>query len=112
MKKDIHPKYYKDAQVTCSCGNTFTVGATVPQIQVGVCSVCHPFWTGIKRLVDSEGLADQFVRRRQTAQQRQQEQVKKQAKKQEQAQKQQVRPKTFKEMMDLARNQIKQETST
>lgn len=109
MKKDLHPTYYKDAQVTCSCGNTFTVGATVPQIQVGVCDQCHPFWTGVKKLIDSEGLADRFARRQEISRQKQEAMAKKQASKQDQ--KQQARPKSFKEMMDLARAQLKEEKS-
>ncbi|MFY9458000.1 MAG: 50S ribosomal protein L31 [Candidatus Spechtbacterales bacterium] len=46
MKKDIHPKYYKGANVKCSCGNNFRVGSTKENIEVEVCSACHPFYTG------------------------------------------------------------------
>lgn len=46
MKKDIHPKYYKDTNVKCSCGNSFRVGSTKENIEVEVCSFCHPFYTG------------------------------------------------------------------
>ncbi len=46
MKKGIHPPYYKDAKVTCACGNTFRVGATKEHIEIEVCSGCHPFYTG------------------------------------------------------------------
>jgi len=46
MKKDIHPKYYPEAKVKCSCGNKFTVGATKETIEVEICSACHPFYTG------------------------------------------------------------------
>jgi len=60
MKKNIHPKYYQ-CQVTCGgCGNTFTIGATVPQIHVNVCGECHPFYTGKQKLVDAEGRIDKF----------------------------------------------------
>ena len=45
MKKDIHPNYV-ECQVTCACGNHFATRATVPEIKVGVCSACHPFFTG------------------------------------------------------------------
>jgi large subunit ribosomal protein L31 len=45
-KRDIHPKYYKDANAKCSCGNSFRVGSTKESIEVEVCSSCHPFYTG------------------------------------------------------------------
>lgn len=58
--KAIHPKWYENAQVKCACGNTFTVGAAVPEIQVEVCSVCHPFYTGQMKYVDTAGRVDAF----------------------------------------------------
>lgn len=63
MKKDIHPEYYPEAQVTCACGNTWTVGATVPAIRTDVCNKCHPFFTGEQRIVDAEGQVDRFLSR-------------------------------------------------
>ena len=63
MKKGIHPEYYPDAKVTCSCGNTFTVGSTKKVIRTDVCSVCHPFFTGEQRLVDTGGQVERFIRR-------------------------------------------------
>lgn len=60
MKPKIHPKYYKDAKVICSCGNTFTTGSTKPEIKVEVCSSCHPFYTGKKKLIDTTGAVDKF----------------------------------------------------
>jgi large subunit ribosomal protein L31 len=60
MKAKIHPKWYDSAIVTCACGNTFTVGATVPEIQVEVCSACHPFYTGQMKYVDTAGRVDAF----------------------------------------------------
>jgi len=60
VKKDIHPQYYPEAQVICACGNTWTVGATVPVIRTDVCSRCHPFFTGEQRIVDAEGQVDRF----------------------------------------------------
>lgn len=59
MKAKIHPKWY-DATVICACGETFTVGATVPEIHVEVCSVCHPFYTGQMKFVDTAGRVDAF----------------------------------------------------
>ncbi|MBN1921542.1 MAG: 50S ribosomal protein L31 [Anaerolineae bacterium] len=63
MRPKIHPKWYENAQVTCACGNTWTVGATVPEIRTDVCSKCHPFFTGEQRIVDTEGQVDRFMRR-------------------------------------------------
>ena len=54
MKQNIHPKY-NEVTVTCSCGNTFTTGSTKGDIKVEVCSKCHPFYTGSKRLLVEEG---------------------------------------------------------
>ena len=55
MKADIHPTYYAEAVVTCSCGNTFVTGATKPQIKIEICGACHPFFTGEQKIVDTEG---------------------------------------------------------
>jgi large subunit ribosomal protein L31 len=63
MKPKIHPKYYDDARVTCACGTTWTVGATVPEIRVDLCSACHPFYTGEQRIVDTAGQVDRFMKR-------------------------------------------------
>ncbi len=63
MKKDIHPKYYTNAKVTCSCGNTFIVGSTMPEINVEVCSACHPFYTGTAKFIDTAGRVDKFQAR-------------------------------------------------
>ncbi len=63
MKKGIHPKYYPDAKVTCSCGNAFTVGSTKETIRTEICSACHPFFTGEQRLVDTAGQVERFIRR-------------------------------------------------
>ena len=63
MKKDIHPTYYPNAQVICSCGNTWTTGSTQEVIRTDVCSQCHPFFTGEQRIVDSAGQVDRFMKR-------------------------------------------------
>lgn len=64
MKKEIHPKYFKDAKVICACGNTFTVGATQPEIRVEICAKCHPFYTGEEKLLDTAGRVERFESRR------------------------------------------------
>lgn len=63
MKPDIHPTYYPTAKVVCACGNTFTVGATRPEIHTEICANCHPFYTGEQRIVDTAGQVERFMRR-------------------------------------------------
>ena len=63
MKEAIHPTWYAEATVTCACGNTWTTGATVPEIRTDICSACHPFYTGEQRIVDTEGQVDRFYKR-------------------------------------------------
>ncbi len=60
MKKDIHPKYYSDAQIICSCGNVIKTGSTVKVMKVEICSACHPFYTGKKKMMDTTGRVDRF----------------------------------------------------
>lgn len=57
--KAIHPEM-KDATVTCSCGETFTVKSTKDKINVEVCSKCHPFYVGKKAQVKHDGAIDKF----------------------------------------------------
>ncbi len=59
MKAQIHPKWF-DAKVICACGNTFTTGATQPEIKVEICYSCHPFYTGQMKFVDTAGRVDAF----------------------------------------------------
>lgn len=69
MKKGIHPTYYPDAKVTCSCGNTWNTGSTRKEIHTEVCSKCHPFFTGQQqRLIDIEGQVDRFYKKLQARQ--------------------------------------------
>ena len=67
MKKEIHPEYFPEAKVTCSCGNTFTLGATVSEMRVEICSNCHPLYTGKMKLVDTAGRVDRFKMRQEKA---------------------------------------------
>jgi len=64
MKNDIHPTYYPNATIICSCGNTFTTGATQAEIRVEICSKCHPFYTGEEKLIDTAGRVEKFKTRR------------------------------------------------
>ena len=63
MKKDIHPKYYPEAKVTCACGNQFSVGSTLAEIHVEICSMCHPFYTGKQKLLDPARRIEKFRER-------------------------------------------------
>jgi large subunit ribosomal protein L31 len=63
MKAKIHPEYHTDAQVICSCGNTFTTGSTRKTLKVELCSKCHPFFTGEQKIVDTAGRVERFKRR-------------------------------------------------
>ncbi|MFC1940857.1 50S ribosomal protein L31 [Chloroflexota bacterium] len=63
MKDKVHPKYYPDATVVCACGNSFTVGSTKKLMKVEVCSKCHPFFTGERRMMDVTGRVERFKQR-------------------------------------------------
>ena len=63
MKDKIHPQYYNDAEVICACGNRFTIGSTNKQLKIEVCSKCHPFYTGERRMLDTGGRVEKFKRR-------------------------------------------------
>lgn len=63
MKKEIHPQYYPKAKVKCSCGHTFTVGSTKPEINTEICSKCHPFYTGKDKIIDTAGRVERFKKR-------------------------------------------------
>ena len=59
MKKDIHPDYV-DCTVICSCGNTFKTKATKSELKIDICNVCHPFYTGTQKLIDTGGRVQRF----------------------------------------------------
>ncbi|MEP7039072.1 MAG: 50S ribosomal protein L31 [Acidobacteriota bacterium] len=62
MKPEIHPKY-EDITVTCACGNTFQTRSTGEDLNIEICSECHPFFTGKQKLVDTAGRVDRFNKR-------------------------------------------------
>jgi large subunit ribosomal protein L31 len=67
MKAGIHPEY-KQITVTCTCGNKFETRSTIGQdLQVEVCSNCHPFYTGKQKIVDTGGRVDKFRKKYATA---------------------------------------------
>lgn len=63
MKKDVHPKYYEKSKIKCICGNIFTVGSTKPDIDIEICSKCHPFYTGKDKVIDTAGRIERFKKR-------------------------------------------------
>jgi large subunit ribosomal protein L31 len=63
MREAIHPEY-KAVTATCSCGNAIEIKSTLTDnIQLDVCSECHPFYTGKQKLVDTGGRVDKFRKR-------------------------------------------------
>ncbi|MBN2656744.1 MAG: 50S ribosomal protein L31 [Spirochaetales bacterium] len=62
MKDGIHPKY-ELAKITCACGNTFEVKNTNGDLELEICSACHPFFTGKQKLVDTAGRIEKFNKR-------------------------------------------------
>ncbi len=67
MKAQIHPQYFVDTTVTCSCGNKFITGSTRQSITVEICSKCHPFFTGEQKFVDTKGTVERFLKRTEQA---------------------------------------------
>jgi large subunit ribosomal protein L31 len=60
VKSGIHPNY-QEITVTCSCGNTFQTRSTMGKpLHIEVCSVCHPFYTGKQKIVDTAGRVEKF----------------------------------------------------
>jgi len=62
MKQGIHPNY-SECTVKCACGNTFTTRATVAELKVDICSVCHPYFTGKQKFIDTAGRVQKFEKR-------------------------------------------------
>ncbi len=62
MKEGIHPKY-TEATIMCACGNVIKTRSTKPKTQIGICSKCHPFFTGKQKFVDTAGRVERFHRK-------------------------------------------------
>lgn len=62
MKEGIHPNYV-ETTVICGCGNSFKTRSTLPKITVEICSVCHPFYTGKQKFVDTAGRVEKFQKK-------------------------------------------------
>jgi len=62
MKEGIHPAY-NEITVKCACGNSFLARSTRKEIKVGICSSCHPFFTGEQKFLDTAGRIEKFSKR-------------------------------------------------
>jgi large subunit ribosomal protein L31 len=62
MKADLHPRYL-DAEIRCACGNVIKTRSTKPSTLIGICNLCHPFYTGTQKFVDTAGRVDKFQQR-------------------------------------------------
>lgn len=101
MKKDIHPTWYPQAKVTCSCGNTFTTGSTLPEIKVEICSACHPFFTGQMKYVDRAGRVERFQTKQAASAgyTKVSRSEKRRLRRQQEEEEERKRPKSFKELL-------------
>lgn len=63
MNKDIQPKYFDKATIKCACGATFEIGSTKENLEVEICSSCHPFYTGQERRSGKMGRVQKFQER-------------------------------------------------
>ena len=105
MKTSIHPTWYHDCKVTCSCGNTFAIGSVKESLQVDICDKCHPFFTGEVKFVDRQGRVDKFRKQQLLATEKQQ-QAKKMGKKSEKA----VDSKSYRELLQDQQVALRQTT--
>ncbi|HLD26624.1 MAG TPA: 50S ribosomal protein L31 [Patescibacteria group bacterium] len=96
MKPVIHPQFYEEVKVMCSCGNSFVTGSTKKDIHVEVCYRCHPLYTGEKRFVDTLGQVGKFQKKQEVAQNYAQKTAGKKKKKEI---KETHQPKTLKELL-------------
>jgi large subunit ribosomal protein L31 len=62
MKQGIHPEY-KLSKVHCACGEAYETRSTKESVRLDICSVCHPFFTGTQKLIDTEGRVDKFLKK-------------------------------------------------
>jgi len=100
MNKQIQPKYFSDVEVECACGAKTTTSSVIPgPLRVEICSQCHPFFTGEKKLVDTEGRVDKFQRMQEQAAVYKEEKSKKDADKGDVVDDKPARRKSLREML-------------
>jgi large subunit ribosomal protein L31 len=100
MQKNLHPAWNNNAIVTCACGASFTTGSVTDTIQVDICSACHPFFTGEMKFVDTQGRVEKFKQKMAKAQ-------KSSTKSSKKATVQQQDPKSYKQLLQEQRSQVK-----
>lgn len=105
MKDNLHPPYHHHVRVICACGNEFVTGSVLKgPLRVEICSACHPFFTGEKKYVDTEGRVEKFQRRQLEAQQAHQAQEeRRRARARQRSREKEERPLSLKEMLEQAR---------
>jgi large subunit ribosomal protein L31 len=99
MKQGIHPKWFDDCVVTCSCGNTFKTGSINETLQIDICDKCHPFFTGEVRFVDRQGRVDRFLTKMKTAEAHQAAATVKNSKKQKPADQTEEEQKSYRDLL-------------
>jgi large subunit ribosomal protein L31 len=62
MKDGLHPNY-NPATIKCTCGNEIVTRSTRDSMHLDVCNLCHPFFTGEQRIIDTAGRVERFNRR-------------------------------------------------
>lgn len=102
MKQGIHPKWHHDTTVSCACGNTFITGSTQQNIEVDICSACHPFFTGEMKFVDRQGRVDKFKKKMAAAAAAKQSSSKKKTKKQDD-----LNQKSYKQLLGEEKTKLK-----
>lgn len=106
VKTNIHPTWYPEAKVSCTCGNTFITGSTLPEIHVQICSNCHPLYTGQAKFVDTLGQVDRFVKKVEVSKAKQAERKKiEEARKSKIVEAKKERP-SLKDLLMQARKQV------
>lgn len=98
MKANIHPTWHPEARVRCACGNEFTVGSTLPEIHIEVCSRCHPFYTGQARYVDTAGRVEKFTAKQKVATQRLPKKERRSLKRKQKLEEELLRPSSLEEI--------------
>lgn len=99
MKKVGHPKWYPETQVSCACGNVFTVGSTLEGLRIDICAKCHPFYTGEMKYIDALGRVDRFKQKREKADKIKVKIAQVKEKELQRARDRALEPKTLKEML-------------
>jgi large subunit ribosomal protein L31 len=62
MKPEIHPEF-KETTIGCACGAVFKTMAAKEDMKIEICSKCHPFFTGKRKIVDTAGRVEKFRRK-------------------------------------------------